>query len=245
MKIKTLNRGESQTAMQEWIKNYPQMPPIDLETEIVRKDIQEISKKIRIVAENNSTIKKVDYYIDAHFGLELYEYLSKQKWFSMRVAADDGFWRFLSLKIVPDIIAQRWGKDNDSHYWSRSTRIWLRSIWWYVHLSWQGNLEATREVLECSHFTTDTILNFEERSGRNGTYVEVYRKIIYYYSKVNDSDIKINSRSKSQTSDDIFRIVMKLNTAKMLVVDPMLYKGGADEYAKKLFYDAGVIIDAS
>ena len=163
----------------------------------------------------------------------------------MRVAADDDFWRYLSLKVVPDLVAQRWGKDNESHYWSRSTRIWLRSIWWYVHLSWQGSLEKTREILECEHFTTDTILNFEERSGRFGTYVDAYRYILLNYSQVSKEDIKRFSRGKSSDSDDLFRVVMKLNTAKMLVLDPALYLGGLDAYAKSLFHDAGVIIDAS
>lgn len=245
MKIKTLNRGEAQKAMNEWIVNYPELPPLDIELSSVRNDIQELNKKVRFDAENNANVKKFDYYIDAHFGLMLYEYLWKQPWFSMRIAANDGFWRYMSLKIVPDVVAQRWGKDNESHFWSRPTRIWLRSIWWYVHLAWQKNAETTRIVLECPHFTTDTILNFEERSGRNGTYVEAYRRIIYYYSKVSSGDIKKNSRGKANTSDDVFRVVMKLNTAKMLVMDPALCLGGEDAYAKALFCDAGVVLNVT
>ncbi len=245
MKIKTLNRGEAQKAMNDWIVNYPELPSLDSEFSTVRNDIQELNKKVRFDAENVENIKKTDYYIDAHFGLMLYDYLWKQPWFSMRVAANDGFWRYMSLKVVPDVVAQRWGKDNESHFWSRPTRIWLRSIWWYVYLAHQEDTEKTKEVLECPHFTTDTILNFEERSGRNGTYVEAYRRIIYYYSKVSYDDIKRNSRGKADTSDDIFRVVMKLNTAKMLVMDPALCLGGADAYARNLFRDAGVIVDAT
>ena len=52
-------------------------------------------------------------------------------------------------------------------------------------------------------------------------------------------------RGKSNSSDDIFRIVMKLNTAKMMVMDPALYLGGEEAYAKSLFRDAGVDFDAT
>ena len=238
MTFKKLSRGEAQIAMKEWIEKYPELPEVDSFHEKIRNDLQKLNQEIR-------DVKDEKYYVDAHLGLALYEYLWNIPEFNMRVAADDDFWRYLSLKVVPDLVAQRWGKDNESHYWSRPTRIWLRSIWWYVHLSWQGDLEKTRELLECDHFTTDTILNFEERSGRFGTYVDAYRYILLNYSKVSKEDIKKFSRGKSSDSDDLFRVVMKLNTAKMMVLDPALYLGGLDAYAKSLFYDAGVTIDVA
>lgn len=48
-----------------------------------------------------------------------------------------------------------------------------------------------------------------------------------------------NKNTKTQ-QDDLFRIVMKLNTAKVMVVDPALYLGGEKEYVRSLFMDAGV-----
>ena len=38
----------------------------------------------------------------------------------------------------------------------------------------------------------------------------------------------------------MFRVVMKLNTAKMVVIDPALCLGGEDAYAKGLFRVVGV-----
>ncbi len=245
MIVKSLSRGQAQEAMNEWIKNYPNLPSVEGDYLQLRCDIQEINSKVRQEVEDNPKIKRSDYYIDYRIGLLLYGYLWKQPWFSMRVAANDGFWRYISLIVVPDVVAQRWGKDNDSHYWSMPARIWLRSIWWYIHLSWQGDEETTNSVLSCSHFTTDTILNLEERTGRKGTYVDAYRKIIYLYSLVPETEIKKRSRSKGKNSDDLFRVVMKLNTARLLVVDPVLYSGGIDAYAKSLFLDAGVDIDVT
>ena len=198
MEMKTLNRGDSQKAMAEWIENYPTLPSVDDSYVSIRSDLQEMNRQVRQDAENNASGKRSDnYYIDAHMGLALYKYLWEKPGFTLRTAADDGFWRYLSVKVVPDIVSQRWGRDNNDHFWSKPTRIWLRSIWWYVHLSWQGSYDSTKELLESPHFTTDTILNFEERNGRRGTCVEAYRYIIYFYSKVPETVLKQFTRGKS------------------------------------------------
>lgn len=242
MIIKTLTRGQAQEAMQNWVTNFPNLPEIDSDFIQLRADLQAINNTVREEIENNPKIKRTDYYLDYRFGLLLYDYLNKQQGFSLRVAANDGFWRFLSVQIVPDVVAQRWGKDNDSHFWSQPTRNWFRSLWWFVYLSWQGDLESTDRLLSCPYFTTDTILNFEERTGRKGTHVEAYREIIKCYASVPQDVIK---KSRGKNSDDLFRVVMKLNTAKMLVIDPSLYLGGVEAYAKSLFLDAGVDLDAT
>ena len=89
-------------------------------------------------------------------------------------------------------------------------------------------MEKTEEVVSAKHFTTDTILNFEERTGRKGTCVDAYRRIIYYYSCVSEQELREYSKRKSKNSDDLFRVVMKLNTAKMMVMEPALCLGGED-----------------
>ena len=241
MIIKTLTRGQAQEAMQSWIKNFPDLPDIDQDFIQLRTDLQAINSTVREEIDNNPELGNSLYYKDYRFGLLLYDYLNKQKGFSLRVASNDGFWRFLSVKVSPDIVAQRWGKDNDSHFWSQPTRNWFRSIWWFVHLSWQGDIESTNKILSCPHFTTDTILNFEERTGRKGTNIEAYRNIIKWYAAVPKSYLK----SRGKNSDDIFRVIMKLNTAKLLVMEPALYAGGEEAYAKSLFNDAGVDFDAT
>ena len=244
MKIKSYNRGEAQNAMSDWVANYPDLPDVDPENAYIRKDIQELNIKVRSEAAQIGDSRRTDYYVDSHLGLELYEYLWNQPGFSMRIAANDGFWRYLSLAIAPDVVAQRWGKDNSDHYWSKPTRIWFRSIWWYVHLAWQGDMESTRKVLETSFFTTDTILNFEERNGRKGTCVDAYREIIKLYSIVPEEIVRQNGRGKTG-SDDLFRVVMKLNTAKMMVMEPALCANGEKGYALSLFKDAGVELNVT
>lgn len=245
MKIKTFSRGEAQKAMEEWLADYPSLPVIDDDLLYIRNDIQELNSQVRMAASEQDGAKRNDYYIDAGLGLKLYEYLQSQSWFTLRTAANDGFWRYLSINVAPDVVAQRWGKDNADHYYRKPTRIWFRSIWWYVYLSWQGDMKTTKAVLFSKHFTTDTILNFEERTGKKGTDVEAYRKIIYYYSRISEQIIRNYSKETGGGGDDLFRVVMKLNTAKMMVMEPALCLGGEDEYARGLFRDAGVDIDVT
>ncbi|MBQ9062141.1 MAG: hypothetical protein IJ121_04845 [Eubacterium sp.] len=242
MDFNVLNRGEAQKAMEEWIESYPALPLIDKKYDTVRNDIQEMNRKLRSDVAGGDDSK---YYIDSHLGLELYKYFWNIPGFSLRVAADDGFWRYLSVKVVPDVVAQRWGKDNADHFWSKPTRIWLRSIWWFVHLSWQGDYDSTKKLLETEFFTTDTILNFEERNGRKGACIEAYRQIIKYYGQVPEDTVKRFSRNRAGKSDDLFRVVMKLNTAKMTVVEPALCIDGEAGYARELFADAGVDFDVT
>lgn len=237
MVIKELNRTKAFEAMKEWVNSYPELPAVDAEYEKIRVELQKFAQDLK---NNNTDI--TDYYTDVHMGLFLYNYLEKKSGFSMRVASNDDFWRFMSIKVVPDLVGERWGYDNESHYWTKPSRIWLRQIWWYVHLSWQGDIKTTEMLLESENFSTDTILNLEERTGRNGTYIEVYRFIMYFYARlpktvIDNYNMTVRKHGKHAT---LFRTVMKLNTAKSMVVDPALYLGGPIEYVKSLFMDVGV-----
>lgn len=238
MIIKTLNRSEAQIEMKNWISQYPELPSVERDYIKIREDIQNFNKTVR--EECKGQTAKKDYYVDAHLGILLYDYLKKQPGFTLRAAANDDFWRYMSIKVVPDVVAERWGKDNDSHYWSKPARIWLRSIWWYVHLSWQGDITTTAHVLDAPCFSTDSILNLEERTGRKGTFIEVYRYIMYYYSHIPKNVLEEFNKNTKTHQDDLFRVIMRLNTAKVMVVDPALYLGGEKEYVKSLFSDVGV-----
>ena len=236
----TLSRGDSETAMKEWKESFPQPPVLNGDLLVLRNDLL---KLFQLVLENADSkgLNLRDYYTDREFGISLYVYLSKKEWFSLRVAADDGFWRYMSLKVIPDVVATRWGKDNDDHYWSIPRRIWLKQIWWFVYLSWRKDEITTRGILESPNCSTDTILNFVERTGKKGTCVDAYRWIIYIYSKIPQS--AVSEYKKQGKNHDLFRVVMKLNTARMMVLEPSLCTGGDQGYAEKLFKDAGLDID--
>jgi len=240
MEIKELTRGDAAKAMETWLSTAPAEPVLDDEYMVLRNDLKLLFNKVMEMLDGDS-VKSNEYFVDSQFGILLYLYLKKQSWFSVRLASNDGFWRYFSLKVIPETVGKRWGKDNDDHYWSKPNRIWLKQIWWYVYLSWNTDEKTTRKIIESPNCSTDTILNFVERTGRKGTSVETYRHIISIYSKIPAQDLA--KYRKNSKNDDLFRVVMKINTARAMVVEPAFYTGGYEGYAKKLFIDAGFDIN--
>ena len=167
---------------------------------------------------------KLGYKFDIEFGFKLHKILCEEIGFNNRVASDNGIWRYLSIKVIPDIVHSRHGMEED-YFYKKPRRVWLSVIWWYIYLSWTENEERTREIIENN--TTDTIMNLVERPGL-GYYVDVYREIMRQYQMHNDSD------------RGLFRRVLKLNTARLLTVTPELIPGGIEAYVKELF-DTAII----
>ncbi|MCQ9288077.1 hypothetical protein NQ035_04245 [Staphylococcus gallinarum] len=164
-------------------------------------------------------VEKLDYKFDLLFGIRLFEILNENTKFYNRDAMNDDLWRYVSIKIIPDIVHSRWGF-NEDHFFKTSRRIWLKTIWWYINLSWMGNSEDTFKLLENN--TTDTILQLVERPGI-GYNVEMYRELMKQYYEYNDS------------SRQLFRRVLKLNTARLLTTSPELMEGGIPQYVHDLF----------
>ncbi|MDK2845115.1 MAG: hypothetical protein PWP69_1907 [Enterococcus sp.] len=166
---------------------------------------------------------KLDYQFDLAFGIKIYKILNEQIGFTNRVANNDEVWRYLSIRVIPDIVHARW-QLNEVHFFKTPRRIWLKTIWWYIHLSWKGNEEDTHSLLTKN--TTDTIQQLVERPGI-GYHVEMYREIMARYSDYEDS------------SRDLFRRVLKLNTARLLTTSPELVAGGIPAYVTNLFNSVG------
>lgn len=154
---------------------------------------------------------------DLFLGLGLYESLNGK--ITNRDIYTDDIWRFLSIKVIPDIIHARWGLA-EGRYYEMSRRIYLKQIWWYVHLGWKENLENTYKNLENN--STDTIQSVVERPGL-GYNVDLYREIMKQYASHKDRLL--------------LRRVMVLNTARSKNVTPELVKGGIPGYVSQLFKD--------
>ena len=164
------------------------------------------------------TAEKLGYDFDLLFAIRLYDILGLNNNFSNRAASNDEIWRFLSIRVIPDIVHSRWGM-NEARYMT-SRRIWLKNLWWYIHLSWNGDTERTYEILKNN--TTDTVLQLVERPSV-GYYISLYREIMLQYSCINDP------------GRTLFRKVLKLNTALLPVTYPELISGGIKEYVSYLF----------
>ncbi|UTR10188.1 hypothetical protein MM300_20285 [Evansella sp. LMS18] len=223
MKWKKLNKNESEAVMNSWPDSAPE--EFDYQYKSFRDNLiytfEHVMKKLQISKED---IHKSGYKFDLHFGMELYQLLNNHYNFNIRFASDNDLWRYISIKIIPDIVYYRWGL-NPSRYWKEPRRIWIKTLWWYIHLSWQGNAEATLKVLENN--TTDEIVQIVERSGPSGYRVDLSREIMFYYGNI-DKELKTRG-------GQIFRRVMKLNTTRVKVIEPAFYRGGEREYVKELF----------
>ena len=130
------------------------------------------------------------------------------------------------MKVAPHVVAQRHAKPE--YYFSKPNRVWLKCMWWLIHLTWQGDYESTKSLLLSGKFSTDSTVALCERTGSEGTNVELYRAIVrkgYEATKFRMEEL---------------RRVMKLNTVKSLVVEPSLYSGGVNGYAESLFKDLNI-----
>lgn len=170
---------------------------------------------------------KKDYEVDLNVGLCLFEYLDPSKGFSVVMANDDDIWRYLSCVVFPDITYERYPKPakddiriNKKRFYLHTRRIWLKTLWWYVFLAWQGDSKKTRAVLK--DFGTDTISDFIERTGQ-GYRLLLYRQLMLAYSEVENK------------SSDLFNSIQKQNLVNCRTVEPALVEGAEKGYVEALF----------
>ncbi|WP_026691869.1 hypothetical protein [Peribacillus kribbensis] len=167
-------------------------------------------------------IKKINSYgFDLHMGLVLYRILKEDFDFNERLAAQDEVWRYLSLEVFPDLVYERFGI-NDQRFYKGTRRIWLKSIWWYIHLSWQGTAEETFETLRNN--SSDEISQLLDRSGSAGYRVELTREIMRQHKLLAGRKVP-----------QLFRRVLKLNTARLNTIEPSLVEGGIETYVSELY----------
>lgn len=191
-------------------------------------DYQEIRNILqRSWAKGTSAIEekraRSEYQRDLSIGLDLYELVFEKYEISIRSASDDDIWRFISMKVIPDIVWNRWG-DNPERFFRGASRLWIKTLFWYIHLSWQGNRSDTELLLQ--PFNTDDIVQLVERTGTDGYRISLNRAIMKcYHSKI----------TFLKNDKNLFRKVMKLNTALLKVIEPELVNGGVEEYANNLF----------
>lgn len=169
---------------------------------------------------------KMTYLLDLRVGLCLYELMQLSNDFSIIDANDDDIWRYISVKVMPDITYLRYpepakgdARINSKRFYRGTRRIWLKTLWWYIFLSWQGDKDTTFNVLKDN--ATDNINKLIETPGK-GYRLETYRSMMLAYSK-----------TAPHTAKE-FAAMTKLNNAKCISVEPELVSGGVDAYTRQL-----------
>lgn len=174
-----------------------------------------------------------NYDFDLFFALKLYSYFNPKNLdgFSESVASNYGFWRYICLKVIPDVIIQRHGLVKE-YFYAKNVRLYVSTLWWYIEMCYQGSVEKTYDCLKDK--STDYILQIVERPGRDGMFIEVSRLIVHYLSILPDE-----ITSKEYDGQSLLRRVMIQNTARGANYN-MIFDNKADEYVKNIFSSCGV-----
>ena len=169
---------------------------------------------------------KMNYLLDLRVGLCLYQLMPLGKDFSIISANDDDIWRYISVRIMPDITYLRYPdpakgdiRINSKRFYRGTRRIWLKTLWWYVHLSWQGSEKKTFDILKNN--ATDNINKLIETPGK-GYRLSLYRNMVREYAET----------APHKAKD--FAAITKLNNVKCMSVEQELIAGGEKQYVSQL-----------
>jgi hypothetical protein len=233
MNYKPLNKNEARSL----IDSYASADEIQLNQDLTN-DEKDLKKKFnerywgQFPSTTDKSFKKIHEKDDLELGKVLYfDWLSLDGVITIRDASDDGFWRNLSCRVVPYYTRCRWGHSSESpwnadRFYKSPQRNSLKVLWWFLHLSNQGDKIKTSKVIQ--NCGSDQISQIVERVGK-GYDVELSRAIFRVIGKL-----------KNQTEiTDALRKAMKLNTMRRETTTPAFFNDGFDGYAKALFKDFG------
>ena len=113
------------------------------------------------------------------------------------------------------------GRLNHKRFYAHTRRIWVKTLWWYIFLAWQGSESETYEVLK--GFGTDTISDFIERTGGQGYRLALYRKLMHEYAHAENK------------SSNLFNRIQKQNLVNCRTIEPALVKDAEKGYVDMLF----------
>lgn len=224
MKWKRLNVAHA-AKMQADLRPGQALEILPEEYEHLRSMLMEKWSRATRLADDSGIKQGYEYKRDLHFGMDLYEIFSQGEFaMSLRVAADPDVWRYISLKVAPEIVFARWQKESSwpDRFYKKPNRIYLKVLWWYIYLSWQGSRDDTLLALENN--SEDTIAQLVERSGAHGYWPELYRSIMRRLFLCGDAG-----------NMALFRKIMKLHTARVVTTEPEMVTGGVPGYVEGLF----------
>ena len=170
------------------------------------------------------------YQFDIEFGLKIYTCLVKHG-MTVADASNDGVWRFLQIKVLPDLIYKIWVHKtgdmhiNESRMWKKSPRLYMKVLWWFIHIVWDTNEERTRSHLnnscDISQITDRTTMGYR---------ISVYKAIMHVYGGLEEKQISKRLLSR----------VLVLNSSYCSILEPELLDIDLREYAKSLYRELGV-----
>lgn len=173
-----------------------------------------------------------EYSIDLDMAEELYLVMSDYG-LTVRDAADEEVWIYISVKVIPDIILDRFALSgiplaHEDRFYANSRRIYPMMLWWYYHIAYQHDsvnpIAETRKILINNQ--SDDISQLIERAGSGGYPINIYKRIMVEYAK------RLNDNRKSE---DLLSRALKLNIVQMQSLEPELMYDGLEAYVSDLF----------
>lgn len=230
MNWKVFINDKSKQAFDQLVEKYPEGPagfalnPHDYDYAEVRHKLLDVHREAKEKASLAKT--RGTYAYDLEFAIGMYDCLSKCG-FGLWQAADIGCWAYLSIRVIPDIVYDRWGGYNADRFYKRNKRRWLMSLWWYIHLAENGegdfNAEEVRELL-CD-YSQDLIYLLLDHSGGG------FRDTLYHVLLKKCREI-CETKKMRGSREDFFRAVMLQHQVRSAVVDPVLE--GEEDYVDEL-----------
>ena len=198
----------------------------------------EVFNKYKTIV-NGDNAQRMAYKLDAQLAVFLYSALNSYG-MNIRYAGTDEVWYYLNTIVFPDILYFRWGL-NDDRYWRNKQRLYLKTLWWYVHLAARfknGEFDEaeTLKILQGKGMGTDSLAQVVERTGTLGYRIDLMRCIMYqFYLTVNAPNSTVRNAS------EYFRGIMKLVTSRTFSVNPVLSsfneQYGLETFTKRLLKD--------
>ena len=173
-----------------------------------------------------------EYDVDLDMAESIYCILSDYG-FTPRDASNEEIWIHLSLKVIPDIIVERFGKKgfelpHDDRFYANPRRVYPSMLWWYFYLAMpedsENTIVRTKEILSLNQ--SDDISQLIERASSDGYPVSLYKSIMNEYH---------NRLTDGRKPGNLLSRVLALNIVRMESVEPELTGNGVDSYVVSLF----------
>lgn len=190
------------------------------------------------VAKRAYDTRSQEYGMDLEMGLKIYSVLHSYG-MTPGEASDREVWLYFNRYVIPDIVADRFGKKvknrlelSADRFYENSRRYYPSMLWWFVHLSWvdagdfDESLKATGKLLR--RCQSDDISQLIERAGRDGYPVRIYNAIMHRYCEICE---------RGEQTDGLLSRCLQLNLIRMTNTEPELAAGGVEPYVDALFRD--------
>lgn len=191
-----------------------------------------IREKLDSLFNKNDDRTRYGYSFDFDFGLKAYVYFRFEMGMTEADASNDDVWRFIQLRVVPDLMMKRWpiknGQINAKRLYSEPSRLYLKVLWWYIHILWDTDEKTTRSFKA----QVDISQIIDRSGGSEGTPIELYKEILHVYSSI-DSSKRAN----------LIERVLMLDVSYRTTIEPQLIGNGLHDYVVKLYGDLGVYVE--